>query len=55
MEAFQIIAMIVVGVFVLYIIIANAVKVGVREALYDFKEDIIKDINLKKENEVKDN
>lgn len=49
-----------IGGFVLYLIIANAVKIGVREALSEFKEEIIKDIkdvkdikdiNLKNSNE----
>lgn len=42
------IAMIVFGGLFLFIIISNAVKMAVREALYEFKEDIVKEFNLKK-------
>lgn len=41
-----IIMIIFVG-FVLFLIIASAVKMAVREALYEFKEDIVKEFNLK--------
>jgi hypothetical protein len=37
-----------VGAVVLFLIIANAVKMAVKEALYEFKEDIIKELNLGK-------
>jgi hypothetical protein len=42
------IAIIVFGGLFLFIIISNAVKMAMREALYEFKEDIIKEFNLKK-------
>jgi hypothetical protein len=40
--------MLFVGGFVLFLIIAGAVKMAVREALHEFKEEIVKEFNLKK-------
>lgn len=37
-----------IGGLFLFIIIAQAVKMGVKEALQEFKEDIVKEFNLKK-------
>jgi hypothetical protein len=34
------------GGFFLFIIIAGAVKMAVKEALYEFKEDIVKEFDL---------
>ena len=38
-----------IGGLVLFIIIAYAVKMAVKEALYEFKEEIVKEFNLKKQ------
>lgn len=37
-----------IGGFTLFIIIACAVKMGVKEALHEFKEEIVKEFNLEK-------
>lgn len=37
--------------FILFMIIAFAVKIAVREVLYEFKEDLIKEFGLNKANE----
>ena len=42
------IAIVIVSGFILFLIIVNAVKIAVKEALYEFKEDIIKEFNLRK-------
>lgn len=42
------IGLIVIGGFALFAIIAGAVKIAVREALHEFKEEIVKEFNLKK-------
>jgi hypothetical protein len=39
---------IAIGGFLLFIIIAGAVKLAVKEALHEFKNEIIKEFNLKK-------
>ena len=36
------------GGFALFLIIAGAVKMGVKEALHEFKGEIVKEFNLKK-------
>lgn len=38
----------VIGGFILFAIIACAVKMAVKEALHEFKEEIVKEFNLKK-------
>ncbi|MGB4659750.1 MAG: hypothetical protein WBI07_11245 [Mobilitalea sp.] len=53
MEALISIVYIAIGGFILFLIIAGAVKMAVKEALYEFKEDIIKEINLRKTEEDK--
>ncbi len=40
----------IIGGFALFCIILGAVKMAVKEALYEIKEDIIKEFNLKKVN-----
>jgi hypothetical protein len=40
-----------IGGFALYLIIANAVKMAFREALNEFRNDIIKDLKELKANE----
>lgn len=47
-ETFGVLLLIGIGGFVLFLIIAGAVKMAVKEALYEFKEDIVKEFNLKK-------
>lgn len=44
----EVIIMMIIGGIILFQIIAGAVKMGVREALYEFKEEINKEFNLKK-------
>ena len=39
-----------IGGFLLFIIIACAVKIAVKEALHEFKEEIAKEYNLKGSN-----
>lgn len=39
---------IALGGFVLFLIIAGAVKMAVKEALHEFKEEIVKEFNIKK-------
>lgn len=39
---------ILIGGFFLFVIILAAVKLAVKEALYEIKEDIIKEFNLRK-------
>lgn len=51
MEAFGLLILFVIGGFILFLIIAGAVKMAVKEALYEFKEDIVKEFNLKKVDE----
>jgi hypothetical protein len=41
---------IIIGGFFLFLLIASAVKMAVREVLYEFKEDIVKEFNLKNTN-----
>ena len=53
MGAFLGIIMLVLGGFILFLIIANAVKMAVKEALSEFKEDIMKELKTKRENEEK--
>ena len=53
MEFFSGIIMLVVGGFILFLIIANAVKMAVKEALSEFKEYIMKELKSKRENEEK--
>jgi len=53
MEVWMPIFYLAIGGFILFLIIAGAVKMAVKEALYEFKEDIIKEINLRKVNEDK--
>lgn len=43
----RIVVMIGIGGFLLFIIIACAVKMAVKEALHEFKEEIVKEFNLK--------
>lgn len=43
---------IVIGGFFLFVIIAGAVKIAVKEALDEIKEDIIKEFNLRKINDI---
>lgn len=45
-----IILLAIFGLF-LFFIIAFAVKLAVKDALYEFKEDVIKELSLKKERE----
>lgn len=40
--------LVLVGGFFLFLIIAFAVKMAVKEALYEFKEDMVKEFDLKK-------
>ncbi|AEY65579.1 hypothetical protein [Clostridium sp. BNL1100] len=40
----------ILGGLALFLIILGAVKMAVKEALYEIKEDIIKEFNLKKVN-----
>lgn len=51
MEGLLLILYIVIGGFILFLIIASAVKLAVKEALNEFKEDIMKEMNLKKTSE----
>ena len=51
----KIFAFIIIGAFFLFVIIAGAVKMAVKEALYEIKEDIIKEFNLRKENDIGSN
>ena len=51
MGAFLGIIMLVIGGVILFLIIAGAVKMAVKEALSEFKEDIMKELNSKRENE----
>lgn len=44
-----VIVLLIAGAFVLFLIIANAVKMGVKEALQEFKDDIIKELHPSKE------
>ena len=53
MEAFLGIIMLVIGGYILFLIIAGAVKMAVKEALSEFKEDIMKELNSKRDNEEK--
>lgn len=46
MEGFGGLIIYAIGGFILFLIIACAVKMAVKEALYEFKEDIIKEINF---------
>lgn len=43
---------IVIGGFFLFAIIVGAVKIAVKDALYEIKEDIIKEFNLRKVNDI---
>jgi hypothetical protein len=43
----EILVMIGIGGFILFIIIVGSVKIAVKEALYEFKEDVVKEFNLK--------
>ncbi len=45
MEGLIYLVYLAIGAFILFIIIANAVKMAVKEALFEFKEEIIKEIN----------
>lgn len=38
----------IIGGFFLFLIIAGAVKMAVKEALYEFKEDMVREFDLKK-------
>lgn len=40
-----------IGAFVLFMIITYAVKMAVKSALYEFKEDVVKEFGLKRVNE----
>lgn len=40
-----------IGGIILFFIIAGAVKIAVRQALYEFKEEIVKEINKKSSEE----
>lgn len=51
METLVLLVYIAIGGFILFMIIAGAVKMAVKEALFDFKEEIIKEINKSKTNE----
>ncbi|WP_019227987.1 hypothetical protein [Sedimentibacter sp. B4] len=51
MEGFEGFIIYAIGRFILFLIIAGAVKMDVKEALYEFKEDVINEINLIKANE----
>jgi len=51
MEGFSWIFLFAICGFILFLIIAGAVKMAVKEALYEFKEDIVKEFNLKKAKE----
>lgn len=44
-------AYLVIGGSILFLIIAGAVKTAVKEALYEFKEEVIQEINKRKSNE----
>ena len=44
--------LIAIGGLILFIIIAWAVKMAVKEALYELKEEIVKEFNLKKSHEI---
>jgi hypothetical protein len=48
----EIIAMIIIGGFILFLIITFAVKIAVKESLYEFKECIAKEFNLSKSGEI---
>jgi len=50
MGAFLSIIMLVIGGFILFLIIAGAVKMAVKEALSEFKEDIMKELNSIRDN-----
>ncbi len=43
----EILIMAGIGGFILFLIIAGSVKIAVKEALYEIKEDIVKEFNLK--------
>lgn len=43
--------MLIVFGYILFYIIAGAVKMAVKEVLYEFKKDIIKELNQNKVNE----
>ena len=51
MEDFLFLVYIAIGGFILFLIIAGAVKMAVKEALFEFKEEIIKELNQRKSNE----
>lgn len=48
------ILLVIIGGFLLFIIIANAVKIAVKEALHEFKDEIFKELrDLKETNIIK--
>ncbi len=50
MELIINLAYLAIGGFILFLIIACAVKMAVKEALFEFKEEILKEINKRKSN-----
>lgn len=42
----ELIGLMVIGGFMLFLIVANAVKMAVKEALNEFKESIVEEFNL---------
>lgn len=51
MESFLFLVYIAIGGLILFLIIAGAVKMAVKEALFEFKEEIIKELNQRKSSE----
>jgi hypothetical protein len=44
----QIIGLLIIGAFALFVIVAGATKMAVKEALHEFKEEIMEEFNLKR-------
>ncbi len=49
----EIIIYFIIGAFLLFVIIVNAVKMAMKEVLHEFKEDITNEFNLGKANDTK--
>ncbi|HHX12683.1 MAG TPA: hypothetical protein GX731_07650 [Clostridiales bacterium] len=46
------ILLVIIGGFLLFIIIANAVKIAVKEALHEFKDEILMELKELKESNI---
>lgn len=47
MEILIYLAYLAIAAFILFLLIAGAVKMGVKEALFEFKDEIIKEIEAR--------